>query len=175
MKKTKRSFYLLLIIFVLLLAFVLYLRVHREGKKEKIWEEVELYLADYVSPDGPFLVPIKINVEKDDVLTSAIDLLSKPPIQIKGVSSPLPNGAILLSAEVKDNTAYLNFSKELKDNFSGGSTTEMLVVYGIVNTACSVKGIEKVQILVEGKVIDSLGGHLEIAQPIEPDTTLVRR
>jgi spore germination protein GerM len=50
----------------------------------------------------------------------------------------------------------------------------MLVVYGIVNTACSINGIKRVQILVEGKIIESLGGHLEIMEPLEPDREVVR-
>lgn len=175
MRTSRKSFYFLLIVFVLLLAYILYLRVQRKAKEEKVWEEVELYLADYSSPGGPFLVPVRIKVERDNVLASAMDLLSNPPLNFKGVASPLPKGAVLKSVEVKGDTAYLNFSKELKDNFSGGSTNEMLVVYGIVNTACSVKGIKKAQILIEGKVIDSLGGHLDISTPLEPDMELVKR
>ncbi len=174
MKISTKSLFVLLIICVLLLSLILFLRLRREGKEEAVWEEVKLYLADYTSAGGPFLIPVKVKVEKNDVLASAMDLLRNPPPYIRGVSSPLPKGANLLSAEVKGDIAYLNFSKELKDNFPGGSTNEMLVVYGIVNTACSLKKIKRVQILIEGKVIDSLGGHLEISAPLEPDTELVK-
>lgn len=168
MKKTALFFLLIALLLVLLF-------VRAQRKEKKVWEEVELYLADYNSPGGPYLVPVKVKIEKDNVLASAIDLLSSPPIEIRGVTSPLPRGTTLLSAEIKGDTAYLNFSKELKENFPGGSSTEMIAVYGIVNTACSIKGIKKVQLLVEGKIIDSLGGHLEISEPLEPETSLVKK
>lgn len=169
-----KGFWIGLILIVVLLGFILYIRVHRKVKEEKFWEEVELYLADFNSPGGPFLVPVKVKIEKDNVLASAMDLLTSPPLYIKGVTSPLPPGTKCLSAEIQGDTAYINFSKELKDNFSGGSTNEMLVVYSIVNTACSIKGIKKAQILIEGKETDSLGGHIDISYPLEPDRELVK-
>jgi len=172
--KNSKIFYLLLFICVVLLSFILYQRWRNEKREEMIWEKAELYLADYNSPGGPFLVPVSIKIQRDDVLASAMELLINPPIYIQKVSSPLPKGSRLLSAEVKGDTAYINFSKELRDNFAGGSTNEMLVIYGIVNTACSLRGINRVQILIEGQAIDSLGGHLDISRPLEPDKELVK-
>jgi spore germination protein GerM len=172
--KGDRKFIVLLILLGVFLGLVFYIRAEKAIRERKIWQEAELYLADFSSPKGPFLVPVKIKVEKDNTLYSVIELLINPPPYLKGVSSPLPKGTRLLSAEVKGDTAYLNFSKELKENFSGGSTNEMLVVYGIVNTACSINGIKRVQILVDGKVIESLGGHLEIMEPLEPDKEIVK-
>ncbi|MGB9876987.1 MAG: GerMN domain-containing protein [bacterium] len=170
----RKRFLVLLFLFVALLSLIFYLRASKTVKERKIWEEATLYLADYSSPKGPFLIPVKVKIMKDNVLSSAIELLINPPPYIKGGSSPLPPGTKLLSAEVKGDTAFLNFSKELKENFSGGSTNEMLVVYGIVNTACSIDGIKRVQILIEGRKIESLGGHLEIIEPLEPDKELVK-
>jgi spore germination protein GerM len=172
--KSNRKFVFLLILFVVFLSLAFYIRAMKAVRERRIWQEVVLYLADFSSPKGPSLVPIKIKVEKDKVLNSAIELLINPPPYLRGVSSPLPKGTRLISAEVKGNTAYLNFSRELKDNFTGGSTNEMLVVYGIVNTACSINGIKRVQILVDGKTIESIGGHLEIMEPLEPDREIVK-
>jgi spore germination protein GerM len=172
--KSNRKFLFLLILLLVFLSLVFYIRAKKVVRERKIWQEVVLYLADFSSPKGPSLVPVKIKIEKDNILYSAIDLLLNPPPYLKGVSSPLPKGTRLISAEVKGDIAYLNFSRELKENFSGGSTNEMLVVYGIVNTACSINGIKRVQILVEGKIIESIGGHLEIMEPLEPDREVVR-
>lgn len=172
--RTAKSFYLLLLVLIVLLSFIFYIRIHQKAREKRVWEKVELYLADYTSPGGPFLVPVSIKIERDNVLSSAMDLLINPPFYIKGLSSPVPKGTRLLSSEKKGDIAYLNFSKEIKDNFPGGSTNEMLVVYGIVNTACSIEGVKRVQILIEGKKIDTLGGHLEISEPLEPDRELVK-
>ncbi|MBC7329596.1 GerMN domain-containing protein [bacterium] len=172
--KSNRKFVFLIILLVVFMSLVFYIRAKKVVRERRIWQEVVLYLADFSSPKGPSLVPVKMKVEKEDALNSAIELLIHPPPYLRGVSSPLPRGTRLISAEVKGDTAYLNFSKELKDNFLGGSTNEMLVVYGIVNTACSINGIKRVQILIEGKNIESLGGHLEIMEPLEPNREIVR-
>jgi hypothetical protein len=46
----------------------------------------------------------------------------------------------------------------------------MLTVYSIVNTAvANLDGIERVQILVEGKEVETLAGHLDLSKPLLPD------
>jgi spore germination protein GerM len=49
------------------------------------------------------------------------------------------------------------------------------VVYSVVNTLTALPTIEKVQLLVEGKHISSLGGHLDVSGPLAFDGELVVR
>lgn len=77
-----------------------------------------------------------------------------------------PQGTRLLSAELKGNTLELNFSQELVQNFEGGSDTEAALINAITRTAASFPSVQKVQILIEGKPVESIGGHLDIAQPL---------
>jgi spore germination protein GerM len=47
------------------------------------------------------------------------------------------------------------------------------VIYAIVNTLNSLPTVEKTLITVEGKPLDTLGGHVEIEGPLESDEELV--
>ncbi|GBC92765.1 hypothetical protein HRbin15_01242 [bacterium HR15] len=77
-----------------------------------------------------------------------------------------PKGTRLLNAELKGDTLELNFSAELVQNFEGGSDTEAALINAITRSASSFPAVQKVQILIEGKPTESIGGHLDISQPL---------
>jgi germination protein M len=81
-------------------------------------------------------------------------------------SGVFPKGARLLGATIRDGMLQLNFSPELTQNFEGGSDDEAALVNAITSTAGSFPNIERVQILVDGKPIESLGGHIDLSQAI---------
>jgi germination protein M len=81
-------------------------------------------------------------------------------------SGVFPKGARLLGATVRDGTLQLNFSPELTQNFEGGSDDEAALVNAITSTAGSFPNIERVQILVDGKPIESLGGHIDLSHAL---------
>lgn len=85
----------------------------------------------------------------------------------------IPLGTKLRGLEIKRGIAYADFSHELRDNFEGGSEGEALLVNAIVHTLTQFDDVKKVQILVEGKKIESLGDHLDISQPIAGDSLMV--
>jgi len=79
----------------------------------------------------------------------------------------LPGDTQLRSAYISGNTAYLDFSEELVSGFSGGSTQEYLLLSSVVRTVAeNFRDASRVQILVEGRVADSIGGHYEITEPL---------
>src|SRR5574337_1164052 len=66
-------------------------------------------------------------------------------------------------------TAYVNFSKELRDGLSRGAQEELYTVFSIVNTLASNFGqIARVQILVEGAEIPTLAGHVDTRRALQP-------
>jgi germination protein M len=81
-------------------------------------------------------------------------------------SGVFPEGVRLLSATVQKGALQLNFSSELTENFAGGSDDEAALVNAITSTAGSFPNIERVQILVDGKPVESLGGHIDLSQAI---------
>ncbi len=62
-----------------------------------------------------------------------------------------------------------DFSPDLQQHHPGGSASEILTVYSVVNTlTLNVPEIKQVVLLVDGKKIDSIAGHIDCRQPISP-------
>jgi spore germination protein GerM len=79
----------------------------------------------------------------------------------------------VLSVSVADGIATVDFSPELVSEFRGGSDNEGVTVYAIVNTLASLPTVDKVHILVEGRAVNTVGGHLDVSQPLNFDDELV--
>ena len=70
--------------------------------------------------------------------------------------------------------AFVDLSGEIAKH-PGGSTRELLTVYSLVNAVtANLPTIKRVQLLVEGKEVDSLAGHVDLRRPLDPNPTLVR-
>jgi len=81
----------------------------------------------------------------------------------------IPADTRLLNAYALGDMLVLDFTHELQTNHAGGSTGELLTVYSIVNTITqNIEGIRRIQMLVEGKEIESLAGHLDLTKPLSP-------
>jgi hypothetical protein len=98
--------------------------------------------------------------------------------QIAPVEDPLvsaiPPGTMLRALFVTpEGEAYVDFSRELVAAHPGGSTNELLTVHTIVEAlTTNLPGIKAVQILVDGKELDTLAGHLDLRRPLTSDATL---
>jgi len=63
----------------------------------------------------------------------------------------IPDGTRLLSVSTKNGLCTVNFSKEFVENSPGGTASEKMAIYSVVNTLTELEGIEKVQFLIEGE------------------------
>jgi spore germination protein GerM len=86
----------------------------------------------------------------------------------------MPVSTRLLSLKIKDGIAAANFSSNLT-RFGGGSATEILLVAAIVNTLTEFPEIKQVQILIEGKKVETLAGHIDISEPLGRSEKIIRR
>ena len=74
--------------------------------------------------------------------------------------------------EVANGVAYVNFSKELQTKHWGGSAGEIMTIWSLVASLTqaeppeSASPISKVQILIEGKTVETLAGHYDISKPL---------
>jgi hypothetical protein len=74
-----------------------------------------------------------------------------------------------------DGVAWLNFSPAFVSAHPGGSTAELMTIYSIVNTvSLNFSKVQTVGILVDGKPIDTLAGHIDCREPFAPDKTVVQ-
>lgn len=88
---------------------------------------------------------------------------------LRGPFSPearrvLPEGTQVRSIYFHQGTFFVDFSKELVENHSGGALEEVLTIYSIVDTLTELDRRAKVRFLVNGTEIDSLRGHVGLRQ-----------
>ena len=107
----------------------------------------------------------------DTVASAAVrELIAGPK---KGGEPTIPSGTRLLSVTIEEGVASVNFSKELVDNHPGGSAGEKLTVYSVVNTLTEFNTIQEVRFLVEGAVVDTIAGHMDLSEPVGRDESLL--
>lgn len=87
----------------------------------------------------------------------------------------IPNGTRVLSFSITpEGTALANFSKEIVKN-GQGSYNEVMMTGAIVNTLTEFPEVKQVQILVEGKKVITLGGHLDVEDPLKRNESLLQK
>lgn len=132
----------------------------------------------YGSSDGRALVPLRRDVPAaTNVVDQGRQILA---VQFQDAPQPyvqvVPRGTKLRAFYVTDRgDAFVDLSGEVVSAHSGGSLTELLTVYAIVNAVtANLPAVQRVQILVEGKEVDTIAGHVDVRRPLERDSTLVR-
>ena len=89
----------------------------------------------------------------------------------EGQVSAIPPGTKLRTVFfTKAGEIYVDLSGDVQANHPGGTTNETLTVYALVSALTSnLPAVTSVQILVDGKEVDTLAGHLDLRRPIEHD------
>ena len=141
-----------------------------DGLKHNVMQ-LTLY---YPSADAAHIVPeVRSFPINDTPARTAVEAL------IGGTDQPqtakvFPYGTKLRQIWIKDEIAYVDFNHSiLKGN--GGSATEILLVAAVVNTLTEFPTIEKVQIMVDGKKIDTLYGHVDLSEPLSRSEGIIKK
>jgi spore germination protein GerM len=139
-------------------------------------KEVLLYFSD---SEGEYLIAekrpiLKKNEVKEEAKETILELIKGPKEKL---IPTLPPRTKLLTLQINDaGVAKVNFSSPLSKDHPGGSSAEMMTVYSIVNSlALNFPQIKRVQILIDGKSIETITGHLSLRQPISPKPDLIKR
>jgi len=138
-------------------------------------KRVILYFSD---PGSESLVGEKREIaRRGDVEDEAEELISELTKGPKGKLIPtLPPRTRLLDLQLDERgIARVNFSKDLSKGHPGGSSAEMMTIYSIVNSlTLNFPEIKGVKLLVEGKGIETIAGHISSAQPFRPNPNLIK-
>ncbi len=140
-------------------------------KKEK--EEVTVYFSD---ANERFLVPEKRYVAKEDIPGNAARELVKTLLDGSrtGLVNTFPEKVDVMNVKIDAGTAFVSFNRNLIKNHPGGSASEMATIYSLTNTlTANIPAINKVKILVAGKEIDSIKGHIDTRQAFTPNQELI--
>lgn len=137
-----------------------------------IGHPVRLYFA---SPDASYLIPeVRYLLPAQDTPERRLQLLSAGPRDAGRLAPVIPPGARPQWVQVDRGVATASFSRELAERHWGGTAGELMTVYAIVHTLAEVPGVQRVRILIEGKPLETLAGHVDLTEPLAPDPTLVQ-
>ena len=131
----------------------------------------------YATAEGDALLPVQREVplaeglvaQGRQILTAQFAPPPAPYI------SAIPPGTMLRAFYVTEKgDAFVDVSG-ISAAHPGGSLTELLTVHAIVNAVtANLPAVQRVQILVDGKEVDTIAGHVDIRQPLLRDTSLIR-
>ena len=131
----------------------------------------------YVSPDGTRLTSVERDVPfGEGTVEQAKAIIAA---QIAPVTEPLlsavPPGTALRAVFITDRgDAYVDLSGEASSAHPGGTLNELLTVYTIVTAlTANLPAVSGVQILVSGKEVDTLAGHVDVRRPLTRNLSLV--
>ncbi|SHH96067.1 Sporulation and spore germination [Clostridium collagenovorans DSM 3089] len=136
----------------------LYFDASKDGSKEELGKEERL-------------------ANKEEFLGQLIiqELIKGPSVKSE-LQPILPKDTRLVSFSIKDGIANINFSKEAKVEMT--KSKENACLKGISKSLSQLPGIEKVQILIESKNVDTLGGNYDISTPFDSkaiDSRLIKK
>lgn len=177
-KKNTRVFYLSLIVLVgvgFLLFFFLslfdYIYPPAGGTRSAVVtgekQKVRLYFSDlnerFLMAEERFIAQ---GESPDDTVRALVEELIKGPHSDLMQTFPTETG--LRGVTVKDGTAAIDFDKNLVDLHPGGSASEIMTLYSLTNTVIlNVPAVKRVTILIEGKILETIKGHIDTSSPLE--------
>jgi spore germination protein GerM len=132
----------------------------------------------YVADNGTKLTSVERDVPYGDgPIEQAREILTA---QIAPVVEPLvsavPAGTSLRAVFITENgEAFVDLSGEVVSAHIGGTLGELLTVYTIVNALTeNLPAIAAVQVLVDGKEVETLSGHIDLRRPLAKNLTWVQ-
>lgn len=132
----------------------------------------------YVAEDGTRLT----SIERDVAYAEAPDEQAREIIaaQIAPAVDPLlsaiPPGTTLRAVFITTTgDAYVDLSRDARTAHPGGTVDELLTVYTIVNAlTVNLPAVTGVQLLVDGKEVDTLSGHVDLRRPLAKNLAWVQ-
>jgi Sporulation and spore germination len=132
----------------------------------------------YVADDGARLTSIERDVaygEGADEQAREIVAAQIAPV-VEPLVSAIPPGTTLRAVFItKNGDAFVDLSREARTAHPGGSVNELLTVYTIVNAlTVNLPAVTAVQVLVDGKEVDTLSGHVDLRRPLAKNLAWVQ-
>jgi hypothetical protein len=129
----------------------------------------------YVSEDGLSLpgiqreIPFGESIGEQARRIVEAQLAAAPP----PYASALPAGTSLRSLFIGERgDAFVDLSGDVRTKHPGGSLTELFTTYAVVNAlTVNLPAITRVQILIDGKEVDTLAGHVDLRHPLQKNLT----
>jgi spore germination protein GerM len=132
----------------------------------------------FVSEDGMELVGVHREVPfGETVLDQARHIvISQLTIAPGPLVSAIPSETTLRALYLTERgDAFVDLSADARTKHTGGALDELFTVYAIVNAlTTNLPAVKRVQILIEGKEVDTLAGHVDLRHPLQKNLKWVK-
>ena len=142
----------------------------------------------YISEDGMSLVGVQREVPFGEPVAEQARRIVEA--QLGAAPAPLaaavPDGTTLRGVYVTEREcekeaaacqrdAFVDLSAEARNRHTGGALDELFTIYAIVDAVTvNLPAISRVQVLVDGKEVDTLAGHVDLRHPLEKNLKWVK-
>jgi len=123
----------------------------------------------YVAEDGMALAP----AQREVPFGATVAEQARAIIEAQLTAAPPLVSAIPVETKLRDvyvterGDAFIDLSGEIVAKHPGGSLQEIFTVYTLVNAlTVNLPAVTRVQILVDGKEVDTLAGHVDLRHPL---------
>lgn len=120
------------------------------------------------------VIELKEEISDYEKIKFIIETLLKGPVSDL-FHSTIPNILKVSGVFIVNDKAIINIVIENNQNYFKSITEEMLCIYSIVNSIIlNCERINNVQILINGKIQNSLGDFIDISSPLTVDYSLIK-
>ena len=124
----------------------------------------------FVSEDGMALVGVQREVPFGESVLDQAKLIVEAQLAVapEPLVSAIPPGTTLRALYLTERgDAFVDLSADARTKHTGGALDELFTVYTIVNAlTTNLPAVTRVQILIEGKEVDTLAGHVDLRHPL---------
>ena len=130
------------------------------------------------SEDGRSLVPVEQEIPLAEGKVAQARALVEAQLSAvapEPLAQTVPRGSKLRGLYVSDrNEAFVDLEAAVRDNHPGGSMNELFTVYTIVNAlTTNLPEVQSVQLLIDGREVDTLAGHVDLRRPLRKNESLI--
>jgi spore germination protein GerM len=130
----------------------------------------------YVSDDGTRLKSVEHDVPyAEQPIAQAREILQAQfaPVEPPLVSA-VPTGTTVRALFITpQGQAFVDLSADVSTAHTGGSADELLTIYTVVHAlTLNLPAVTSVQILVDGKEVETLAGHVDLRRPLARNVEL---
>jgi hypothetical protein len=125
----------------------------------------------YISEDGLFLPGVQrelpfadpIEEQARRIVEAQLDAAPAP------YASPVPAGTSLRALFIgQRGEAFVDLAGDVRTKHPGGALYELFTIYSIVDAlTVNLPAITRVQILIDGKEVETLAGHVDLRHPLQ--------
>lgn len=133
----------------------------------------------FVAEDGVSLQGVTTDVPLKDSPAAQAKALVEAQLAAEApekLSRAVPAGAAVRGVFLTGrDDAYVDLDGAFAANLAGGSRNELLATYAIVSViTTNLTSVTRVQLLIDGREVESLTGHVDLREPLRKNDSLIR-